>query len=226
MLFSSGRMKKLSFTLEYEGIVVRHVDNFKYLGVRIDSKLTFNLQYDFVLRNMLARIQKISQYKAYFNVRKLRIFSDSLIVSLLNFCLPIWGFQKETKTDQLNKALVKMSNMVAGKSNAVLERKLDVIGRRSFFTADFLFKHVILKSQLSSKIQCIFTVKQTDRCLRDTNSLIIPRLRTAFGQASPSYQMIKVWNSLPHGMRGGFRVDEFRECVKKYLIDCGYCFKF
>jgi ribonucleases P/MRP protein subunit RPP40 len=226
MLFSRGRMEKIMFDLECDGINVKYIDVFKYLGLRIDTKLSFNEQHDYVLRSMLARIRMIGRYKTFFSVKRLKVFTDSLVVSLLNYCLPIWGYQKETKLDQLNNVLVKMSNIVAGKARNVPDLRLDVVGRRNFFSADFVFKHVVNNSQLSDKLRCMFTVKQSERILRDKCSLVIPRVNTAFGQASPSYQMIKMWNSLPIAIRESDSINEFRSNLKAFLLDSGLCFKF
>src|SRR5579875_3763273 len=112
-------------------------------------KCTFSYDYvnDYVLHNMLARVKRISRYKYYFSYEKLKVFCDSLVLSLANYCTPIWAYQCATKLCKINKVIEKMTNeILLYRSPSVKPDLLDIVGRRELFGLEFIFKHVFRKS--------------------------------------------------------------------------------
>jgi hypothetical protein len=201
MLYRTGRMPNFTSDLQYNNVIIKQTDSFKYLGVRMDPKLYFEDQYNYVLSNMLSRIKHISRYKIYFMQRQLKIFSNSLVLSLLDYCLPVWGFLCNTKIERLDNVIMNMIENVILSRRVKYNEKwlvhercniLTVEERRNVYSLNFIFKHVICETSLSDTMRKIFVIKPNYMNLRDAMKFVVPKPSRSF-----SYHCIQLWNDLP-----------------------------
>ncbi|OXA46527.1 RNA-directed DNA polymerase from mobile element jockey [Folsomia candida] len=92
MLFQPPKMRGTDdFHISIEDHTVQKVKSFKYLGVVLDEQLTFDDHYDQTCKAVTSRIHLISRHKHSFSHERLIIFSKSLIVSVIDYCIPVWG---------------------------------------------------------------------------------------------------------------------------------------
>jgi len=141
---------------------IEKVTEFKYLGLTLNAKLTFDNHYEKVCKNMTSRTHMLNRYKKYFTFKWRHIFATSLIHSLLDYCLPVWGNLKATKLTRINRIILRSAKLVIlGKNRKKLKTKLDYIEQLNWllceerlekYTLDFIFKNVHLKSSLTSSL--------------------------------------------------------------------------
>ena len=185
------------------GQQVECVDKFKYLGVLISNTLKWDEQFSCVLTKLqrLHFLFKKSHY--YFEKKSMLLFVNGLFLSVIDYCLPIWGCvgtQFLTKTDKLLERILQTIFNGEGLQDfhSLLERaNMLATSERMFFQSlNFIFKHVILESPLSTELRQLYEHKQGRSSLRSGNDFQVPNY-TNLGRQSMHYRTCKDWNSLP-----------------------------
>ncbi len=124
MLF--GKSKKVNTTLNLcvSTSNIENVKNFKYLGLELNESLNFENHYMQVCKTMNNRIFLLNRHKHLFTFKWRHIFVTSLILSLLDYCLPVWGDVPEYKAKRINRILLRAAKLVLLK-NAFVITKVD-----------------------------------------------------------------------------------------------------
>ncbi len=78
---------------------------FKYLGVNIDSTLSFSKHFDVVNGRMNAAISKMYTLRRYFTENTIKIFMSCYVVLTVDYCFEIWGCQTEAKIEKLQSKI-------------------------------------------------------------------------------------------------------------------------
>jgi hypothetical protein len=176
---------------------------------------------------MNSRMYLTNRYKRFFSQKWRHIFSTSLILSTVDYCLPVWGNLSETKYQCFDNIMLKISSLV------VLNKKIDkskfysameqmnwltVAERYEMTCMNFLAKHI---SNESSLTRCFpeFQKRQSKISLRNTNNFDLPRMKTEFGRSSFFYQSTNMWNNLPQEMRTEDNFMEFDKKIHHLLVD-------
>jgi len=185
---------------------IENVISFKYLGVWLDPKLTWNEHFDVVNKKVSVRSNLINRNKKYFQFDDLKLIYDSLVLSVVNYCLPIWGNICKTKISKLDRKIILMASSVL--YNTICKRRdnsnvleklnwLSVCERREIFTCEFIFKHVIKNSSFSATLQLDYKKPPDIRQRRNSENFILPNYKTMWARSSFLYQSIKLWNQIP-----------------------------
>ena len=95
---------------------------------------------------------------------------------------------------------------------------LNVEERRNVYALEFVYKHVFSDSRLSSTMRDIFKFRNCSRDLRDNNKLEIPNFKKTFGQNSPHFQIIQLWNDLPFNVKDLKRFHEFSREIRQFYM--------
>lgn len=140
---------KLQISLDNN--LVEQVDEFKYLGVVIDKKLTFTTHFNNVCKQMTCRMYMINRYKRYFSQKWIKIFCTSLILSKLEYCLPVWGNLCKSKYERVDKIMLRLSDLVILQKHSktrhfynVLEKLnwLTIAERYELYSLKFVYKYI------------------------------------------------------------------------------------
>jgi hypothetical protein len=221
MLFHGSRKEAFDGNLKYKDEEIKQVKQFKYLGVRLDPTLKFDEQFNYVLKTMLNRIKHITRYKKYFNFKYRKIFCCSLILSLLDYAIPIWGFLCNTKLDRLDTVILKMINYVildkpiSSKWEALSKCSiLSVHERRDVYALEFVYKHVIQDSLLSPIMRKMFPIRQSERNFRDSSKIMLPNTI----KTSCHYQIIKIWNELTTDIKMSKSLHDFDIAIRQNIL--------
>jgi len=202
-----------------DGDVEVHINNkhinvvaeFKYLGFHLDSKLTFDNHFSIVCKEITKRTYMINRYKFNFNEKWLKIFSTSIVLSVLEYGLPVWGKRSKVEYDRLDKIMFKLAALVIFKRRICSTEKLNLFEKLNWlsseerykvYTLHFVYKHVICHTNLSNVFSNKFVKRpKVERQSRCSNNLLVPRLRTEFGKAGLFYQAIIMWNNLTEDIK-------------------------
>ncbi|OXA54629.1 putative RNA-directed DNA polymerase from transposon BS, partial [Folsomia candida] len=106
------------------GHTVQRVNFFKYLGLVLDEQLAFDDHYDQTCRTVTSSIHLISRHKRSFSPKKLVIFSKSLILCVIEYCIPVWG------------------DVVSCNDRAEIASLLYTEERKILYGVTFLFQHI------------------------------------------------------------------------------------
>jgi hypothetical protein len=210
---------------------IEAVNTFKYLGLWVDPQLKWNHHCDTVFKRMNARLKLIQRHKHSVNRRYLKIYCDSLVLSVLNFLLPVWGSISSSRLEQFDVLQLRMLNrMLSTQRSRPTPRRLtsefQELGwlttseRRDESMLKFLFKHGICRSPLSDTVREMFHFRpdNSDRTTRKPRNLVVPINRTAFGDRGFAYRTAVRWNQLPAALQNQTNYTDFCEELRKFII--------
>ena len=102
MVFHMPQKKVTLPTLRTNGTIVEFVDNFVFLGIKINKHLNLNHHNTDVANKIVKTVGILNTLKKYVPINILRIIYNSLILPHLNYGILLWGHQaKQTKQIQV-----------------------------------------------------------------------------------------------------------------------------
>ena len=207
-------------------IVIKKTDCFKFLGLIIDSGLTWKKHVDYLCTIIGRNIGVINRIKHFVPPQILFSLYDTLVMSYLNYGLLAWG---NCTSSNINRLL------------RLQKRALRIINSTEFnaHTDPLFFKHRTLKikdiyhhqlgcfmyqsicNTLPSSINSIFT-RNFDIHSYFTRQALhfhLPLTRTSFAQKTIKYEGPKLWNSLNESLRSSTNLLTFKRVYKSILLN-------
>ena len=230
MLFHSKKSGKTIEKLELRigGEEIETVETFKYLGVWLNSKMTWNNHYDNVSSKVSSRISLLHRRKRHFRHTDMIMFCNSLVLSLIDYCLPIWSGICDSKIDKLDRKIVHMIGTVLymkiPKRRNVFDKYevlnwLIVRERNILYTSEYIFKHIIQKTSLSNTLSPLFLKLPQGRSRRKPKDFQLPRTQTKWAQSNFQYRSIRIWNSITDPIQNCYSLKHFSENLRKFVIE-------
>jgi len=177
---------------------------------------------------MTKRMYMVQRYKFQFSPKWRFILCTSLVVSFLEYCLPIWGILTDNKMKRINNILLKTANnVIFNKRLKRNESKIDVFEKLNWllmherlimFTLHFVHKNVICKSSLNECMIYFERREKTNRSSRQENDFVVPAMKTEFGKSAFFYRSILLWNKLPNSLKLLENFVLFDVELRKYLL--------
>lgn len=205
---------------------IENVKVFKYLGLELNESLVFENHYIQVCKTMNNRIFLLNRYKHLFTFKWRHIFITSLILSILDYCLPVWGDVPEYKAKRINRILLRAAKLVLLK-NAFVTTKLDAFDKLNWllfserveiYSLCFIFKHVKQKSTLNDCFQN-FEKRQSNRASKLEHDFLVKKMKTNFGQSAFFYRGTLMWNKLPSGIKKSCTFHDFNVQLRLNTIN-------
>ena len=196
---------------------VKIIDDAKFLGVRIDCRLKFNLHIDYICSKISKSIGILFRLREVVPKQCLRTIYFTLIHPFIIYCLPIFGATYEVHLHPLNVLhkravrLISDAPFLAHADPLFYENNiLKIYDQNKHSLATYVYKNidVLLEYQ-----------RLHNYSTRNRENLLPPfhRLRTT--QQSVLFNAINVWNSVPQNIKECTSVCGFKNRYKRYLIE-------
>ena len=213
--------------LKFNDITINPSKSVKNLGVFMDSNMTFSTHIDELRK-------KVTGTLLYLNRVCDKFFSDcrimviqSLVMSILNYCLKVWGSINKTQMDKLQKlqnfALrVAIGGVSKYEHVTPLFKKLGWMRMENKYNYDIcvlIFK--ILNNQLPDWLFSLPTVEnmRADGVnTRNRESLFIPRTRSNLGARALHVKGPTLWNALPPDIKSCQSIFSFKSKLNNYIL--------
>ena len=233
MMFCPPRLTEPDdLILSIGGEPIECVKSFKYLGLWLDPRLLWEDHTDKVYKKMSSRANLIARHHHSFNKQQLGVYCDSLVLPVLSYLLPVWGSICNTKWEAFDRIMMRMVKkvMLDESVRPTPKNLVDQFEKLNWFLATerrdecmlkYFFKHFVLNNPIQSMMQEMFTFRQTpgtDRVVRKERNLLIPRMRTVFGQSSFAYLVAKRWNELPSQIQNQPTLNDFTDKLNSYIV--------
>ena len=233
LLVISPRLNELvmDFDVHLNGITVPLSNSVKYLGVTLDSKLTFESHIK-ILETNLSKAAGII-YKLKFVLPKdaliklyYALFHPHLLYGLIS-----WGSTYPSYLMKISTLQNKVVKLIGG--GAFQDRatpfyfKLNIPKLTDLYKIEIskLMYNIVHKPQylpnnFSKYFEkaCKISQRSTRSTTQENDLLYIPRFRSNRLQNSFRYHGVKIWNSIPHSIRLLSPIS-FREKLKKFFVD-------
>ena len=226
MVFKPSKKKVLSnIEIKINNSNILEVDNTKFLGVIIDSKLTWKDHITYVTNKIDKNIGVLIKCRKVFNEKTLITLYYSFIYPYLSYCIHVWGSTFKTylkRVVTLQKRIVRiMCGAPRNSHTEKLYKELNMMNVNGIFMYNvglFMYKHH------HNLLPSIFDVFESNDNIhnyqtRQSHLLHIPYCRTDLGKRSFTYQAVSVWNKLCQNIDVDVSVGVFKKHSKEYLIN-------
>ena len=217
---------RINFSINISNIPITRVESIKFLGVFINSGLTW---YDHILHiskkisKNIGLIGKL-QYKLPFEILKSLYYT--LIYPYLNYCVSVWGNGAKCHLSILTKCqnyflrilfYLKKYDHISSyykTANMLNIYEISILKILTIFYKLFIYKispffHLILQNYISHHIYS----------MRNLSTFSLPKFRTKIYSISPLFQGMRLWNSLPTVVTNSPHLGFFKSHIYKLLSD-------
>lgn len=213
--------------IQIDNELIKRVDDYEYLGLTIDSNLSFNKHATKVL-NKVSRFAGIVYRIRNFTSRKtLLSLYFANVQSHMSYMVPVWGNCSLSMTDKIQIAQNKILKMIYRKPRRFNTIQLyKDLGDHNIL----MFKHLteLETSSLIYKIKnkmihidiTIPTGTQTfQHKTRSSSQLRRPSYKTTSGRNSVFYKGVVLFNNLPDNIRNATTLQDFKCKLRKKYKD-------
>lgn len=214
--------------LKISNKLVECVSEFQYLGLLLNEKLNFDTHFENTCKKMTQRLYMINRYKKLFSPKWRQIFSTSLVLSLVDYCLIVWGNVCNTKLKRINQIILRLAKLVVCAKQRHKLSKIDRLEqlnwilcheRLQLYTLNYIYKRIWNKSSIQECFSYFEKREETVRSSKLENNFKIPVMRTEYGKSSFFYRGIILWNTLPSQIKECEGAKPFENMVIKWIMD-------
>ncbi len=178
-----------------------HVTN---LGVYMDRYMTFDVHISELNKNVIGTLLHIYRISLNFEKRTRTIVVQSLVLSIINYCIRIWGTSNTTLLSNVQKLQNFAAKVAVGGArkydhvSPIIKKLkwLKIKEKHALNTCTTIFK--TMHGSYPEWLLSFKTVNEaTGSITRQNNNLYVPRTRTDSGARSLAVLGPKLWNKLP-----------------------------
>lgn len=215
--------------IEIDNKIIEYATDFKYLGVQLDCKLSFNYHINILCKKMSMMAGISYNISKYLTLGSTINFYYAFIFSLLSYCITAWGgnLSKEGVKVLIERRHKKIVRNLFGKFGNC---NYDYICKKySLLKIEDIYKYFLgllafktfkkyIVTDLSNHICC----NNNDIHNYDTRfkpEIRLPTPRIEIIRNGYIYNALKVWNNLSCEVKSASNISLFKKRLKKYFID-------
>ncbi len=211
--------------ISFDGDIIHprtHVEN---LGVYMDRYMTFDVHVSELNKKVIGTLVHIYRISLNFEKRTRTIVVQSLVLSIINYCIRIRGTTNATLLNNVQKLQNFAAKVAVGRarkydhvSPIMKELKwLKIKEKYVFDTCTTMFK--TMHGSYPEWLLSFSTVSEaTGSITRQNNNLYVPKIKTDSGARSVAVRGPKLWNELPTCIKEAPNPQIFRRRLKNYLL--------
>ena len=205
---------------------IKQSHHIKYLGVLIDDNLNRKQQIKKKCSKVAIGSWALNQLKHFVDEQTLRSVCHCPIHFHLQYCISSWGTAPKSTLAPLFILQKRSIRLLTGSgyqehTNPLFYRAKCLKLKDIYFleTAKLMYKihNNVLSFANSDKFNLIKNCYTHKTRLNHKNNFLLPRTRTRFGQKSPSYAGIKIWNEIPSSFKE-VSFYGFKKAVKTHFL--------
>ena len=212
MIFGSNVMLERfqDMQLMYGNNIIERVDEFKYLGVKFDSNLSWSAHVDYLCKNISKRIGIIRRVKHFLPLETIVLLSNALVLQQFDYGSTVWSnFSSEFHS----KLQVLHNNLARTILSADIRTPIsDLMGALKWIKLDGRWYNQLLlivykclqnlsPEYLSSQFEFVHNSHTHVTRNHSSNTLIVPKFRSNSGMRTFHVRVAYAWNSLPPEIR-------------------------
>lgn len=213
-------------TIDCDGNIIYPSSHVKNLGVFIDKYMLFDVHIDEVTKKVMGTLMFINRISQKFDKSTRKLVVQSLVLSLINYCIVIWGTTNETLLHNAQKLqnfaakvavgcyrkydhvtpIIKELQWLKIKEKHTLEKCATIYKCINNYYPDWYIKFPTVREHTTSNT-------------RQLNNLHVPRARTDCGARDIAILGPKLWNALPTNVTGSASLHAFKSKLSKFLLN-------
>ena len=235
------RKKVPNLSIALNNIAITKVDTFNYLGILLDSNLSWKSHTDMLVLKISTLIGVLHRVKKYFPKSILLTIYKSLITPHLNYGLLLWG-NRRSRVNVLQKKAIRVVNFSPYISHSEpIFKNLKLLNMDDLFTLKkFKFLHKLAHNTLPTYFNSYrqFFIKKTTAYNLRNHALPLPRVNHVFAEKSLVYELVKLHNDTTYDSLIFRKIEEnshsllgfskyvTKSLLEKYSVECiiGNCY--
>jgi hypothetical protein len=230
--YSSRKQLSISNFITFSNQKLSIVSTYKYLGVSLDSHLTYRDHVQILIRKLNQKLFVYSKIRPYLLHSVSKTYLHAIILSTLSYCLPVWSLTTNEILEpvaRLYNRAYKIHNRLPGwthhcvalsLSNALTFQNYRISHGLNLF-------YQILNGHTTAGLTAL-APKLSSRLERTTRSvanglLPIPAFRNCYGQRSFFNLLTRAWNETPQHIRSITSIRLFKQTFARHLMDRYIC---
>lgn len=165
------------------------VSSIKYLGVYIDENLKWNIHIKYINNTIKIFFYIFKSLKHILNYKLKKLTYIALVQSIISYGIPFWGgtyathlYNLEVTLNSLVKFIFNMPHLF---QTSRLYKELNILCLKSLYLKNNCLLMYNFKDDIAVPIHNYSTR------LKSKSNVIIPNIRTVFGQQCPKYKFIQ-----------------------------------
>ena len=214
-----------SINIKLNNVEIPRVEQTKFLGVIVDSKLTWKFHIQEVEKKVSRNIGIISRLSYLLPEDVLRMLYSTLILPYLSYCNLIWGSTFQSNLKKLTAKQNKIVRVISGANPRTkagpLYSKLKLLSLKDItIYQQCIFIYQCVNKLMPDHFVQLFDLNQNlyKYNTRSSSFLHFPRHRTLSYQYNIRFVGPNIWNTLSCDIRNAPSLNCFKTRLKKTLI--------
>ena len=212
--------------INFNGNIIKPMKFVKNLGVYFDRYMSFETHIDEIYKKVMGTLIYLNRVKDSFEPSTRKIVVQSLAMSIINYCLKVWGTTNNTQLQRIQKlqnfaARVAIGNVKKYDHISPFLKKLEWLKIKDKYTLDvctFMFKTI--RKMFPGWLYNFNTVNSVNGLnTRQGENLYIERARTDIGSRQFSIRGPAAYNKVPLTIREAGSVPTFNGKLKNVLLN-------
>ena len=221
MIIGSHQKLKISqpIDLRLNDTPIARVESYKYLGVTIDTNLSWSTHTDVLSNKVSSRIGPLRRLRPYLTNFTATLAYNATIAPLFDYCDVIWDccVSAASKLQRLQnreaRVILKSDNTMPSEIARNELNWIPLTARRQFHKAILMFKCLRKDTEgLDMNLVCHMDIHHYNT--RRKKDFVPPKPRTKQLKRSFKYSAIQTWNSLPSTLRQAESLSAFKHGYK------------
>lgn len=209
MFFSKSNIENSQADIYVTGEKIKVVSEFKYLGIIIDSKLTFKSQIKKVCNRVKFNIANFRFIRSNLSLQAAKMFMYCMVLSHITYCLTTWSQANKTTLKSL-ESLYKQTIKIMDKKPlryhhcAILQKHKLLSWENVIKNSNLCLFYKIIHGLSSPPLSQFVNIRNTaQRVTRGSarGDCVVPLRKSTFSQSAFSVRAAQEWNSVPQNIR-------------------------
>ena len=211
--------------IQINGKSISNVDETKFLGVYIDSRLSWSSHLMHLKSKICKGIGIINRAKRYLTTSTLLSLYNCFVYPYFSYCIEIWGSAADVHLKQivkLQKRVVRIINCSrSSEPSTPIFQKFKLLRINEIYTYNigiFMYKHAhhihpeVIDSMFikNNKIH-MYNTRQS-KCLHK------PKVKLSISQRTIKYKGVTIWNNLSSKFNTNVAINIFKSSLKSYCL--------
>ena len=218
LLFGTAKrlsMQSESLTVHIDGFAIRNTDEYKYLGVYVNSSLDLNSHFEKSYKKAAGRLRLLARLRKHLDLHSAKKIYCSMILPVFTYCGALQMNPSETRVKQLTALHERSIRIVYG--NEKNSDGLPSVMNTNKIRVCKLVRKCIDKDICHTFKDHFILQNHGKRTRNANNSFKLPKIRTEYARKSFYYTGAKIYNDLPLKIRSIANATEYEKNLNAYF---------
>ena len=196
---------------------MENVQQYRYLGITIDTKFKFDIHIDNVCKRLRTCSYYIYYLGNYVDYRTLKIIYNALVESIIRYGIESWGGTANTHMKKIENVQKRILKSFHRKKQKTIESNIYKLNY--FLPASQLYEYVII---INNFFSCLYkTPVQHEQMTRQitTGQLKIPSFKNEYGKRTRDFIIPYIFNKMPNEIRQLTTYGQIKKQTKDWLLN-------